>query len=98
MRTDRAPSVVAAIDDEAVAAPDLLGPEVLSTLRGLERGGKVTIARAETALRRFERAPVQTIKTGNLLGWALGATSQPFGVRRLLRSARRGPQRSPRHA
>jgi predicted nucleic acid-binding protein len=73
LRTDRAASVVAAIGDAAVVAPDLLGPEVLSTLRGLERGGKVTTARAEIALRRFERAPVQTIKTGNLLGrtWEL---------------------------
>jgi predicted nucleic acid-binding protein len=61
---------VAAIGDEAVVAPDLLGPEVLSTLRGLERGDKLTVARAETALRRLERAPVQTIKTGNLLGRA----------------------------
>jgi predicted nucleic acid-binding protein len=61
---------VAAVGEEPVVAPDLIGPEVVSTLRGLERGGKVTTARAETALVRFGRAPVQTVKTGNLLGRA----------------------------
>lgn len=56
--------------DEPVVAPDLLGPEVVSTLRGLERAGKLTTARAETALYRLERAPVQMVKTRNLLGRA----------------------------
>ena len=64
---------MAAVGDEPVVAPDLLGPEVVSTLRALERRGKVTTARAETALRRFERAPVQRVKTANLLArtWEL---------------------------
>jgi predicted nucleic acid-binding protein len=61
---------VAAVGHEAVIAPDLIGPEVVSTPRGLERGGKLTSTRAETALRRFERAPVQTVNTANLLARA----------------------------
>jgi predicted nucleic acid-binding protein len=70
LRTARGPAVAAAVGHEAIVAPDLIGPEVVSTLRGLERGGKLTSTRAETALRRFERAPVQTVKTANLLARA----------------------------
>ena len=39
-------------------APELMDAEVLSTLKGHERAGRLSTARAEWALRHLERSPI----------------------------------------
>jgi predicted nucleic acid-binding protein len=56
-----------AIGDAELIAPDVVNPEVLHSLRGLERGGKLTSARASEAVGRFSRAAVTRVPTVGLL-------------------------------
>jgi predicted nucleic acid-binding protein len=48
-------------------APDVVNPEVLHSLRGLERGGKLTSARASEAVGRLTRAPITRVPTVGLM-------------------------------
>jgi predicted nucleic acid-binding protein len=47
------------LDVEELNAPTLLDHEVLSSLRGLTRGGHLSVARAEDLLADFEDLPVR---------------------------------------
>jgi predicted nucleic acid-binding protein len=48
-----------ALRDEELAAPSLLDLEVLSALRGLNRGGRLPDSRARAALRDLSDLPIQ---------------------------------------
>ncbi len=54
-------------------APDIVNPEVMQSLRGLERAGKVSGERAATALARLVHSPIARVPTTGLLteAWSL---------------------------
>ena len=56
-----------AIGDAELIAPDVLNPEVVHTLRGLERGGKLTSARASEAVERLVEDSIVRVPSLELL-------------------------------
>lgn len=62
-----------AIGEDDPIAPDILNPEVLQSLRGLERGGVLTDARASQAARRLAESRIPRVPTRALLpaAWSL---------------------------
>jgi predicted nucleic acid-binding protein len=62
-----------AIGERELIAPDILNPEVLQSLRGLERGGLLTAIRASQAVGRLLESRIPRIPTHALLrdAWAL---------------------------
>ena len=73
LRTLRAGSVQAAVDDRQLIAPAVIDAEVLSALRGLERGRAITPQRAALAVADLRTAPVERYPLDLLLdqAWAL---------------------------
>ena len=73
LRTMRAESVQAVIDDRQLVAPAVIDAEVLSALRGLERTRSVTAARAALAIVDLRLAPVERYPLEPLLdrAWSL---------------------------
>jgi predicted nucleic acid-binding protein len=69
----RAREIEQAIGDSELIAPDILGPEALQSLRGLERTGTVATSRAEQAVRRLVESPIAFVPTRGLLHetWSL---------------------------
>jgi predicted nucleic acid-binding protein len=64
---ERAAAVRLAIRDARLMAPDSINPEVLSAVRGLERGGEVSRDRAEEMVEDFRSMPVVRIATDTLI-------------------------------
>jgi predicted nucleic acid-binding protein len=62
-----------AVGDRDLVAPDLVTPEVVQGLRGLERGGKLSAARASGAIDRLAETDIARVPTRVLLRdiWAL---------------------------
>lgn len=73
LRTLRAASVQAAVDDRRLAAPAVIDAEILSALRGLERNRTVTAARAAQAVDDLRSAPIERFALPPLLdrAWSL---------------------------
>ena len=73
LRTLRAESVQAVVDDRQLVAPAVIDAEVLSALRGLERNHAVTPARAALAVEDLRIAPVERYPLDTLLepAWSL---------------------------
>jgi predicted nucleic acid-binding protein len=73
LRTMRAESVQAVVDDRQLVAPAVIDAEVLSALRGLERNHAVTPARAALAVEDLRVAPVERYPLDTLLepAWSL---------------------------
>lgn len=69
-----------AVGDAELIAPDGLNPEVMHALRGLERGGKLTGARASKAVGRLSRATITRVPTLGLLrdAWSLRANVSAY--------------------
>jgi predicted nucleic acid-binding protein len=69
-----------AIGDAGLLAPDLIDPEVMQTLRGLERAGKLTGARASRALERLLESDMGRVPTRALLrdAWTLRANVSAY--------------------
>jgi len=61
-------------------APDVLNPEIVHALRGLERGGKLTSARASRAVERLSRDAITRVPTLGLLreAWSLRANLSAY--------------------
>ncbi|HEY6744078.1 MAG TPA: type II toxin-antitoxin system VapC family toxin [Mycobacteriales bacterium] len=76
LRTMRAESVQAAVDDRQLVAPAVIDAEVLSALRGLERNRGVTAARAALAIVDLRLAPVERHPLEPLLDRAWGLRNQ----------------------
>ena len=72
LRTLRAESVQAAVDDRQLIAPAVIDAEVLSALRGLERGRAITPGRAAVAVADLRTAPVERYPLDLLLDRAWG--------------------------
>jgi predicted nucleic acid-binding protein len=62
-----------AVDDRELIAPDILNAEVLQGLRGLERGGALTKARASKAILRLAEGHIALVPTQALIQdvWSL---------------------------
>jgi predicted nucleic acid-binding protein len=73
LRTLRAASVQAVVDDRQLIAPAVIDAEVLSALRGLERTRAVSPARAAIAVADLQAAPVERYPLHPLLerAWSL---------------------------
>lgn len=73
LRTLRAESVQAAVENRQLVAPAVIDAEILSALRGLERNRAVTPGRAALAVEDLRDAPVERFALEPLLGraWAL---------------------------
>ena len=73
LRGPAADAVGKAVRERELAAPVILDAEVLSALRGLNRGGLLGAERAEFALSRLRTAPVQRMPVRSLLpiAWTL---------------------------
>jgi predicted nucleic acid-binding protein len=72
LRTLRAESVQAVVDDRQLVAPAVIDAEVLSGLRGLERTRAVSPARAAVAVADLRLAPVERYPLELLLDRAWG--------------------------
>jgi predicted nucleic acid-binding protein len=80
LRSDSGRRVERAIGDAVLVAPDVLNPEVLQSVRGLERGGKLTSARASKAIARLSESDIERVPTVVLLGamWAMRANLSAY--------------------
>lgn len=69
-----------AIGGAELIAPDGLNPEVMHALRGLERGGKLTSARATKAIGRLSGEAVMRVPTVGLVreAWSLRANVSAY--------------------
>ncbi len=54
-------------------APDIINPEVLQSLRGLDRAGKCSSERATKAVARLAHSPIERVPTAGLIAeaWSL---------------------------
>ena len=73
LQSPAATRIEEAIGDGDPIAPDILNPEVVQSLRGLERGGTLTDERATRALRRLTESGIPRVPTRALLfeAWSL---------------------------
>ncbi|HET7043527.1 MAG TPA: type II toxin-antitoxin system VapC family toxin [Gaiellaceae bacterium] len=73
LQTRRAPAARHALEGAAIVCVDLVHAEVLSALRGLERGGQIDGERARAAAVALARAPVRHLPMQPLIpaAWAL---------------------------
>ena len=80
LRTAVGTRVERAVGDAELVAPDGLNPEVMHALRGLERGGKLTGARASQAIGRLSQAAITRVPTLSLLreAWSLRANVSAY--------------------
>jgi predicted nucleic acid-binding protein len=76
----RASKIDQVVGDAELIAPDVLNPEVLQSLRGLERGGRLTSARASLAVARLAVSKIQRIPTIGLLheAWSIRANISAY--------------------
>lgn len=80
LQTAAGARVERAVGDAELIAPDVLNPEVMHALRGLERGGKLTSARASKAVGRLSRDAITRVPTLGLLreAWSLRANVSAY--------------------
>jgi predicted nucleic acid-binding protein len=80
LRTLRAESVQAAVDDRQLAAPAVIDAEILSALRGLERGRAITPGRAAQAVEDLRAAPIERFGLEPLLerAWSYRDRIPPY--------------------
>ncbi len=73
LRGLRSGAVIAAVAERDLIAPAVIDAEILSALRGLERGRALTGERAVQAIDDLRRAPVQRYPLASLLdrAWAM---------------------------
>jgi predicted nucleic acid-binding protein len=80
LQTSTGGRVARAVGGASLIAPDVVIPEVVQSLRGLERGGKVSGARASTAVRRLAESEIARVPTRVLLRdiWSLRANVSAY--------------------
>jgi predicted nucleic acid-binding protein len=63
-----------------LVAPDVINPETMQSLRGLERGGKLSAARARTAVSRLTSSDLRRVPTVGLMqdAWTLRANVSAY--------------------
>jgi predicted nucleic acid-binding protein len=80
LRSETGARVERAIGGAALVAPDVVNPEVVQAVRGLERGGKLTDARACAAIERLTESDISCVPTRVLLRdmWSLRANLSSY--------------------
>jgi len=80
LRSATGESVERAIGDADLVAPDVVNPEVVQTLRGLQRAGKLTGTRASRAIARLAESGISRVPTTMLLPdmWSLRANLSAY--------------------
>jgi predicted nucleic acid-binding protein len=80
LQTRRAAAVLQAVGNTEMVAPDVINPEVLSSLRRLERMGQLQTRRASEAVDDLLDAQVRRLPTLPLLpaAWRLRASVSSF--------------------
>ncbi len=80
LRTATGQRVEHAIGDSELVAPDVANPEVVQSLRGLERGGKLTSARASRSIARLAESDISRVPTRLLLRemWSMRANVSSY--------------------
>lgn len=80
LRGEKAPRIEHAVGDSELLAPDVVNPEVAQSLRGLERGGKLTDDRASRALLRLVESNIGRVPTRFLLRevWSVRANLSAY--------------------
>jgi len=80
LRTIKGERVERAVGAADLAAPDLVNAEVMQGLRGLERGGKLTAARAGRAIARLSESSIWQVPTGTLVreAWSMRANFSAY--------------------
>jgi len=80
LRSASGKRVARVVGDAELVAPDVVNPEVVQALRGLERGRKLTSARATTAIARLAETEIARVPTRALLRdmWALRANLSAY--------------------
>jgi predicted nucleic acid-binding protein len=75
LQTGRAAAVVQAVGNTEMVAPDVINPEVLSSLRRRERNGELRAERAVQAINDLLDAPLRRLPTLPLMpaAWTLRA-------------------------
>lgn len=78
--TSLAPKIDRIIGDSKLIAPDVLNPEVLEGLRGLERGGRLTSERASLAAEQLVESKIERIPTTELVRkvWSMRANVKSY--------------------
>lgn len=80
LRSDRAAAVESLVEGEDMVAPDLVGAEALSVVRGLLLRGLIDLATAERAVENVVNAPVRRLSTTTLLRemWSMYTNVTPY--------------------
>jgi predicted nucleic acid-binding protein len=80
LRTATGDRIDRATGDSELVAPDVVNPEVVHSLRGLERGGKLTRARASRAMARLAESNISRVPTRMLVReiWAMRANLSAY--------------------
>ncbi len=80
LRTTLGAQIAGLIGGSQLIAPDIVNPEVVQSLRGLERGGKLSSERATKAVERLAESPVRRVPTTGLIAdaWALRANLSAY--------------------
>ncbi len=80
LRTPTGRRIAHVIDRAQLIAPDLINPEVVQGLRGLERAGKLTGERAARALTSLTNSPITRVPTTGLImhTWRLRANLSAY--------------------
>ena len=68
------------VAEAQLIAPDVINPEVMQSLRKLERSGRLSGARATRAIAALARSPVRRIPTAGLIdgAWSLRANVSAY--------------------
>ncbi|HTC59171.1 MAG TPA: type II toxin-antitoxin system VapC family toxin [Solirubrobacteraceae bacterium] len=80
LQTTLGGQIAGQVGGSQLIAPDIVNPEVIQGLRGLERGGKLSSARASRAVQRLAHSPVRRVPTTGLIAdaWALRANLSAY--------------------
>jgi predicted nucleic acid-binding protein len=80
LRTPVGLAMAGLLADAQLVAPDVINPETMQTLRGLERGGKLSNERALKALNRLTSSDLRRVPTVGLMrdAWTLRANVSAY--------------------
>lgn len=80
LRSERAEAVEALVEGEDMIAPDIVGAEVLSVIRGALLRGLIDRVSADRAVHNLVDAPVRRLSTAMLLHemWAMHSNVTPY--------------------
>ncbi len=80
LQTTLGRQIAGLIGGSQMIAPDIVNAEVVQSLRGLERGGKLASERAAKAVERLADSPVRRVPTTGLIAdtWSLRANLSAY--------------------